>query len=201
VGVLGRHTTRDAEAFPIGDRLRRTAAVTALVLMLMAVAGSTGRLSAQVANEYEVKAAFLYKFASFVEWPAESAQGLMCIAVLGQDPFGAALDQVVRGKSINGRAFSIQRFKSGQDATGCPIVFIGASEKSRVRSILDRLQGLGILTVSEIPGFCRDGGMIGFELLEQKVRFEINPEAAERARLKLSSKLLSVAKIVREGRP
>jgi hypothetical protein len=161
---------------------------------------SDGHLWAQSANEYEVKAAFLYKFASFVEWPPESANTPLCIAVVGQDPFGVALDDVVKGKSINGRTFLIKRFKSGQDATGCHIVFISATEKGRVRSILDQLRGISILTVSDIPGFCQGGGMIDFELLDQKVRFEINPEAAERARLKISSKLLSVAKIVREGR-
>jgi hypothetical protein len=120
---------------------------------------------------------------------------------VGRDPFGTALDDVVKGKSINGRGFLIKRFKSGEDAAACHIVFISTSEKSRVRSILDRLQGISILTVSDIPGFCQGGGMIDFELLDQKIRFEINPEAAERAGLKVSSKLLNVAKIVREGRP
>src|ERR1017187_786493 len=160
-----------------------------------------GQLPAQTANEYEGKAAFLYKFASFVEWPPESVNAPLCIAVVGQDPFWAALDELVMGESINGRSFLIKRFKSGQDATACHIVFISASEKGRVRSILDQLRGISILTVSDIPGFCQGGGMIDFELLDQKVRFEINPEATERARLKVSSKLLSVAKIVREGRP
>lgn len=196
--VLSQPRPCPAEALPTGDTLRLSLALTAVVLTLIAC--PDGRLWAQTANEYEVKAAFLYKFASFVEWPPESANAPLCIAVVGQDPFGAALDQVVKGKSINGRGFLIKRFKSGQDATGCHIVFISASEKSRVRSILDRLRGIGILTVSDIPGFCQGGGMIDFELLDRKVHFEINLEAAGRARLKLSSKLLSVAKIVREGR-
>ena len=197
--VLGRPTRGNTEAPPIGDAFHRIVGVTALVLLLLVC--FDGHLRAQTSNEYEVKAAFLYKFASFVEWPPESVNVPLCIAVVGQDPFGAALDDVVKGKSINGRGFLIKRFKSGQDASGCHIVFISASEKSRVRSVLDQLRGSSILTVSDIPGFCQGGGMIDFELLEQKVRFEINPEAAERARLKISSKLLSVAKIVREGRP
>ena len=196
--VLGGTTRGKAEVFPFGDRFQRVVGFTALALMLLVC--SDGHLWAQSANEYEVKAAFLYKFASFVEWPPESANTPLCIAVVGQDPFGVALDDVVKGKSINGRTFLIKRFKSGQDATGCHIVFISATEKGRVRSILDQLRGISILTVSDIPGFCQGGGMIDFELLDQKVRFEINPEAAERARLKISSKLLSVAKIVREGR-
>ncbi len=169
-------------------------------LVLMTLLWPIGSLPAQTANEYEVKAAFLYKFASFVEWPSESGNEPLCIAVVGQDPFGASLDDVVKGKSINGRGFLIKRFKPGEDTTGCHIVFISTSERSRVRSILDRLHGVSALTVSDIPGFCQAGGIINFELVDQKVRFEINPQAADRARLKLSSKLLSVAKIVREGR-
>ena len=183
----------------MGDAFRLCLVLTALVLMLLVC--SDGRLGAQTANEYEVKAAFLYKFASFVEWPPSSRATPLCIGVLGQDPFGAALDEVVKGKFINNREFSIKRFKSGKDAAACHIIFISASEKNRVRAILDSLAGRSILTVSDVPGFCRGGGMIDFELLDQKVRFEINPEAAERAGLKVSSKLLSVAKIVREGRP
>jgi hypothetical protein len=198
VDVLGEPTRNDPEVLPIGKTFGRTAAWTALVLMSWLFFG--GSLWAQTANEYEVKAAFLYKFASFVEWPSESGNEPLCIAVVGQDPFGAALDQVVKGKSINGRAFLIKRFKPGQDAAGCHIVFISASERSRVPSVLDRLHGVSALTVSDIPGFCQAGGMINFELVDQKVRFEINPQAAERAGLKLSSKLLSVAKIVREGK-
>ena len=157
--------------------------------------------AAEPGNEYEVKAAFLYKFASFVEWLPESTNVVLCIAIVGEDLFGGALDQVVKGKSINGRAFSIQRFKSGREAAGCQIVFISVSERKRVRSILAQMEGGGVLTVSEIPGFCRAGGMINFELQDDKVRIEINPDAAERGRLKVSSKLLSVAKVVREGRP
>jgi hypothetical protein len=196
VDLLGSQTRDNNETLPIG---KRTLAVTALALMVLAFSAS--HLRAQASNEYEVKAAFLYKFASFVEWPPEASNMPLCIAVVGQDPFGPALDAVVKGKSINGRAFLIKRFKSGQDAAACHIVFISSSEKSRLRSILDRLQGVSILTVSDIPGFCQGGGIIDFELLEQKIRFEINPEAAERAGLRVSSKLLSVARIVRDVRP
>jgi len=169
------------------------------VALAQIIAGLDGPLVAQTASEYEVKAAFLYKFASFVEWPSSAANGPLCIAIWGRDPFGSALDDVVKGKTINGRSFEVKRLHGGQDALTCNIVFISQSEKTRLRAILDRLQGASILTVSDIPGFCREGGMIEFELRDEKVHFDINPEAGERARLKLSSKLLSVARIVREG--
>jgi hypothetical protein len=154
----------------------------------------------QVAGEYEVKAALLYKFASFVEWPPETSGSELCIGVVGQDPFGVILDQVVKGKSINGRGFILKRLKFGEDPAGCHILFVSASERAKLRPILDRLEAAGVLTVSDIPGFCRAGGMIGLEMSDQRVRFEINPDAAERGRLKLSSKLLSLARIVREER-
>ncbi|HLK66601.1 MAG TPA: YfiR family protein [Bryobacteraceae bacterium] len=156
---------------------------------------------AQTATEYEVKAAFLYKFASFVEWPADRANAPLCIAILGRDPFGPTLDEVVRGKSINGRSFEIRRMKSGQDTAWCHIVFISDSEKNHLRLVIGRFQGTSILTVSDIPGFCREGGVIEFELRDQTVHFDINLDASERARLKISSKLLGVARIVRERKP
>jgi hypothetical protein len=179
-------------------RFRSALAVLAFTLMSGGAVTGSGT---DGGNEYEVKAAFLYKFASFVEWLPEAANKTLCIAVIGDDRFGGALDEVVKGKSVNGRGFSIQRFKSGREAAGCQIVFISGSEKKRVRAILDQLEVPGILTVSEIPGFCEAGGMVNFEILEDKVRFEINPDAAERGGLKVSSKLLSVAKVVREKRP
>ena len=178
---------------------RLRAVIAALVLIL--IVGSGRILRADADGEYEVKAAFLYKFVNFVEWPPESKDQVLCIGIIGEDPFGGALDLAVKGKPINGREFSIQRFKPGREVTGCQIVFISASEKKRVRSILDQLEGISILTVSEVPGFCEAGGMVNFELLNERVRFEINPEAAERVRLKLSSKLLNVAKVVREAKP
>jgi hypothetical protein len=170
----------------------------ALGLALMALPGAC--LLAQTASEYEVKAAFLYRFASFVEWPPGSAHGPLCIGVAGQDPFGAALDEVVKGKSINGRAFVVKRFQTGQEPAGCHIVFISSSEKKKLRSILDRLHGEAVLTVGDMPGFCENGGVVNLELADDRVSFEINLDAAERARLRLSSKLLSLAKIIRVSR-
>lgn len=172
--------------------------VFALRPLLILCAGGPICLHAQFLNEYEVKAAFLFKFASFVEWPSEFARSPVCITIIGQDPFGPALDDALKGKIINGRQFLIRRAKSEQDAAGCHIAFISTSEKAHVRAILDRLQ-TSTLTVSDIPNFCGSGGMIDLETVAQSVRMEINQEAAERAGLRLSSKLLSVSRIVRRG--
>jgi hypothetical protein len=153
-------------------------------------------LSAQVFNEYEVKAAILYKFAGFVEWPHWPADAPFCIGVLGHDPFGPALDRAIQGKSIDGRPFVVRRFKSGEGTGNCQVVFISSSEKKVLGGILDRLRREPVLTVGDMPGFCKDGGIINLELEDNHVHFQINPEAAELARLVVSSQLFRLAGIV-----
>jgi len=166
-----------------------------IVLALALVALACAHLSAQVPNEYEVKAAFLVKFASFVEWPEGAGApgaGHRCIGVVGQDPFGQVLDDVVA------RKFVVRRFRSDQEPVGCEIVFVGASERKRLGSLLEHLHHSAVLTVSDMPGFCEQGGMINLTLGNNRIGLEINPEAAAESRLQLSSKLLGVARIVRQ---
>lgn len=164
-------------------------------------------LQAQSVSEYEIKAAFLYKFASFVQWPAAlpgsppAAAGPMCIGVLGADRFGSFLDQVVSGKLVGGRAFTVERLHSAGQALHCEIVFISSSEQGRMSEILSMLRDKPVLTVSELPGFCEKGGLINLKVVNSAVRFEINVAAAERAGLRFSSKLLSLATIVAEANP
>lgn len=157
------------------------------------------RIQAQTANEYQVKAAFLYNFAKFVEWSPDafsSSNMTLIVGVLGDDPFGSALDQIISGKSINGRQLTIKRLKWGQNLKDCQILFICASEQKRLSQILGSLKGTSVLTVSELNNFCQQGGMISFILEENKVRFVINTDVAEQARLRISSKLLTLAKAV-----
>jgi len=161
---------------------------------LLLAAGSP--VTAQVFKEYEVKAAMLYKFAGFIEWPGLPVGAPLCIGVLGNDPFGPALERAVQGKSTNGRPFVVRRFKTAQGTGHCQIVFVGSSEKKVLRETLDRLRREPVLTVGDSPGFCEDGGIINLELTDNHVHFQINPEAAELARLVVSSKLLSLASIV-----
>lgn len=158
-------------------------------------------LRSQTSSEFEVKAAFLYKFASFVEWPHDTPNLPISICVAGQDPFGGALDRVVQGKTINGREFVIRRLKSGDAGTECHILFVSSSERKRLRVTLDRAQGAAVLTVGDMPEFCQNGGAINFGVSDKRIQLEINPNAAERAGLQLSSRLLSLAKIVRGSAP
>jgi len=167
------------------------------LLLLMAVAPYPGGAADAQPTEYQLKAAFLYHFAQFVDWPASAfpeAASPIVIGVLGQSPFGADLEQIISGKSINNRPLMIKAFRSVSEATnGCHILFVSSSEKGRLTEIFSGLRGLPVLTVGETDRFTESGGMINFVNQAQKIRFQINEEAAKAAGLKLSSKLLSLA--------
>lgn len=150
-------------------------------------------------TEYEVKAAYLYNFAKFVEWPAEAQVGAaepFVIAVLGEDPFGRTLDDLLASKTIHDRSLVIRRVATPEEAVGAHVVFVCASERPRLPRILKVLRGTSVLTVGDMQEFAERGGMIGFRMDGHKVRFDINPGPAERARLKVSSQLLKLARIV-----
>ena len=151
-------------------------------------------------TEYQVKAAFLYNFAKFVEWPQASfkeAGAALVIGILGQDSFGEVLDRTVENKLINGRPIKVKRFGVDEDPGDCHLLFISRSEAERMGEVLSRLRGRSVLLVGETDGFLELGGMISFYLEDQRVRFTVNLDAAEGVRLKISSKLLGVAKVVR----
>lgn len=177
--------------------LSRISIVASFLAAAMTVAAQSAR-----APEYQVKAAFLYNFAKFVEWPAQAFPGSFVpfrICVLGRDPFGDTLTNVVQGKSISGHAILSLQVQSPAEARSCHVLFLSQSDPETLKQGLDRLRGLPILTVGESADFLALGGMINFVLEEDRVRFEINLEAAERHHLKLSSKLLAVARLVNVG--
>lgn len=158
-------------------------------------------------SQYQVKAAFIYNFIKFVEWPQEKLpekNSPYVIGVLGTDIdpffdphwFTNYLDQAVNGKTINDRKLLVKRSDRASNLKDCHLIFISASERNRMKDVLAALDQTGILTISETENFCQQGGMINFFMASGKVRFEINAHAAESAGLKISSKLLNVAKIV-----
>lgn len=174
--------------------LLRAAAVAACFLLGRAIA------PAQTASEREVKAAMLYSFTKFVEWPAASfpdAKSPLTLCVLGKDPFGALLDQAVGDRSVAGRTVQVLRSQRPAELRGCQLVFISSSERRRLEEVLPALPQTGVLTVSDMDGFTRTGGMVGFVLDDNKVRFEVNLDAAEHAKLKISARLLKLARDVR----
>jgi len=170
--------------------------ITAAVLLVCAA-----RLGAQAAkaSEAQVKAVFLFNFAQFVDWPAESvadSQAPLVIGILGEDPFGDFLDATVRGERRGARPFAIHRYQRVDDVTRCDILFIGQSAGDAPEEIIARLKNRPILTVSDADRFAQRGGMIRFVTDRGRIRLQINPAAAEAAHLTISSKLLRVAEVV-----
>jgi hypothetical protein len=179
--------------------LRGTPILCLSLLWLLAVGG--GRAQESPPTEYQLKAAFLYNFAKFVEWPPVAfgeTTSPMIIGILGENPIRGDLDRAIRDKTINKRPLVIKEPHSAAEWTNCHILFISTSEKKRLPEILESLHGASVLTVSEMDGFTQTGGMINFISEGNKIRFQINEAAAKNAGLKISSKLLSLA--TRTGR-
>ena len=157
---------------------------------------------AQRANEHDIKAAFLYKFTNFVEWPEGTWQGAdpFRLCVLAEAPMAAAVERTLQGEAVNGHPMQAVTPASTQEARRCRILFVGRSEMPRAAPMLAAVQDLPVLTVGDAPGFLAAGGAIGFVREDDRVRFDINLETARRAGLNISARLLQVARHV-EGRP
>jgi hypothetical protein len=159
-----------------------------------------GIARAQSFNEYQVKAAFLYTFAKFVEWPPESfpsPSAAITICVLGEDPFGTFLDDAVRGKTIGDRPIVVSRMADLPAGRDCKILFIAASERRRMPAMLAAVASAGLLTVGNTAEFAALGGVIGLQLDGERIRLSVNLMAADKAKLRISSRVLSLATIVK----
>jgi hypothetical protein len=176
--------------------------VLAFAILIFLVGDRRAFAQGNATSEYQVKAAFLFHFAQFVDWPAETfkeANSPLTYCTLGEDPFRGVLDSTLKGKSIGSRPVQVQHFKQAQEARGCQVLFIGAAGPKFISETLANFNGNPVLTVGETERFAQDGGVIGFTLADNKVRFEINLDVAEHAGLKISSKLLVLAKTVIGG--
>ncbi|PYJ57430.1 MAG: DUF4154 domain-containing protein [Verrucomicrobia bacterium] len=196
-------------------------------VVLVAFLAHSSRVPATPVSDYETKAGYLLNFVEFVEWPSAAFAGPtspLVIGVMGKDPFGAELDKL-QGKTVNGRKLEIKRFKGalefrGEETPGrrqdnlavkqarklaelrsCHILFISSSEKNYLPLILKPLKGASVLTVSETEAFVGAGGIINFLDNGNSLQLEINLDSAEQARLKISSKLLSLAKVIKIEHP
>ena len=166
------------------------------VALLLAAGLLRGPCALAAPTAQQVEAVFLFYFSQFVDWPTGSfadQSSPIVIGVLGNDPFDGSLDQAVAGEKVNGRPVVVRRLKSLSDTTGCHILYISSSESAQLTQILGALKGRKVLTVSDLDHFVQSGGMIRFVLIDQHVRLRINPQAAQAAGLKLSSKLLQAA--------
>src|ERR1017187_546487 len=171
------------------------------LLLFVGFTALAGLLAAGQLEEYQVKAAFLYNFAKFVAWAPESfktATDPIVICILGANPFGNTLQQTVSGKTVDERAFVVRPLSDPQSACKCHLLFVNAAERRQFRSLLRSLRGAGVLTVGEDDAFTADGGVIDFKLQNGKIHLEVNLAAAEYENLRISSRLLSLAQIVRK---
>jgi hypothetical protein len=173
-------------------RARIPFAVLFLVMVQEALSAGVGA----VASEYEVKAAFVYNFTRFVQWPEARASGPLDICVMGEDPFGSAIDEAVENKRIGGREITVTRLSDVEKASACEVLFIAPSEHDKVERIVKTLARVPVLTVGDIEDFAERGGMINLTKQGSHIRFEINVDALERAGLRASSQLLGLATIV-----
>ena len=170
------------------------------LFMSILLFASEDKLSAETAisPEYQVKAVFLFNFAQFVDWPPKAfpePQTPLIIGVLGEDPFGAYLDETVRGEKVNGRQLVVQRYHRVGEIKMCHVLFISRSERDRLDQIFSNLKGRNVLTVGDADDFTGRGGMIWLFNEKNKIRMRVNLEVVKAANLTISSKLLRVAEI------
>jgi hypothetical protein len=154
--------------------------------------------------EYQVKAAFLFNFVKFVEWPDSvfaDARAPIVLGILGDNPFGDDLRTIVSGQLVRGRPIRVQTFKFGDDLRACHVVFVSASERAHMPQILISLRGADVLTVSDLDSFASEGGVMQFVMEESRVRFLVNLEAAAHTRLRINSKLLALARVIHRTDP
>ncbi|MDB6139586.1 MAG: hypothetical protein JWO94_2658 [Verrucomicrobiaceae bacterium] len=152
----------------------------------------------QLPLEYQVKAVCVLNAARFVTWPPTSfrdAAAPFVIGILGENPFGTLLDDAVKGETIRNRKIVVRGVTLAEAVTGCQILFISRSERDRLPAVIQALGTASVLTVSEIEGFTRTGGMLGLALDHAKIRFELNPASAHLARLKIDSQFLMLCRV------
>lgn len=174
-----------------------------LIIYLSVIFSLSGAHAQEITpSEYQVKAAFLYNFLNFVEWPAGNSSEedpSISVCVLGEDPFGPSLD-ALDGQTVGSKRVLVKRIRNLKGTRDCHSLFVSDSEKGDLREILSFIESSSVLTVGDIEGFAEAGGIIGFVTEGNKVRFNINIDAARQSRLKISSKLLRVGHVIGESR-
>ena len=177
-----------------------------LAVLIAAALGATWNARAEEPGslEHQVKAAFLYKFAGFVDWPAASfarPDAPLTIAVAGAETVAAELVQATTGRTVEGRTVTVKRVKSGESLAGVHILFVGKAESARLNQWVQSARPNAVLVVTESDGALAQGSVINFVIADRRVRFEVALDSAEKSKLKLSSRLLAVAQQVHTGTP
>lgn len=183
---------------PVARAVQASAGTWCVLCALLLLGGRDGSAQTGPAREYQVKAVFLFNFAQFVEWPRAAFAGAsspIVIGVLGENPFGAYLDETVRDEKVNNRPLEIQRYHRVDEIKTCHVLFITRSEANHVEQLLASLKDRSILVVGDSDDFVQRGGMIRLASAQNKLRLIINTDAAKAANLTISSKLLRAAEL------
>ena len=191
-------------------QIKRRLRAALAILPILLVGAWLNAQNAPGSSEYLIKAGFIYNFANLVQWPSSSfaqPDSPIVIVILGEDHFGTTLDRALEGKKVNARPFVIKRARSVSELQRtlgpqkeCQILYVSTSEMPHLSEAIQVLRGAPVLTIGETPGFARSGGIINLILEDNKVRFEVNVQAAKDADLNISSRLLALARIIPEGR-
>jgi hypothetical protein len=197
VAILSDRTGRSGSVAQAGRQGRSRGALLLWVFLLIGLAP----LHAQPSREYQIKAAFIFNFAQFTEWPANAfaaTNAPIVIGVLGTNPFAGFLENTVQNESVRGHPLVVHHYKTVEEIQTCHILYIGQSEGRRLQHIIAKLKGKPVLTVSDIPEVANEGVAIGFVTERNHVKLQINLEALKTASLTVSSKLLRLAQIVKD---
>lgn len=178
---------------------RRVTCIAALVLAMLS-APAPARAIAADAPDIAVKAAFLYNFVKFAEWPALPAAAPIVVCIVGDDGIAAAVAETVRGQNIGGHALEVSRSRDSTAWRGCHLLFVGDREIKQFAAAKGGIKGQPVLTVSDGKGFARAGGVIELFIEDGRMRFAINLDVMEQTGVHLSSRLLGLAKVVRNPR-
>jgi hypothetical protein len=195
---------RFAAPHGLSGSLMRACAMVVVTLIASTNWQSPAKAQSEGLAEYEVKAAFLFNFSKFVDWPESSfadARAPIVLGIVGDNPFGDDLRNIVNGQVVKGRSIRVSTFRFGDDLRACQIIFVGASERGHTLQILASLRGADVLTVSDIDGFAKVGGVMQFVVEQGRVRFLVNLEAASQTKLRINSKLLALARVINRTDP
>jgi hypothetical protein len=180
--------------------MKRVLSILAIVALL-ALTPPTSRADGDSSREYQLKAAFIFNFLPFIEWPADAFEGEkspLIIGVVGADPFRGSLDMILKDKTVAGRPVVLKHFSDLGSVEKCQLLFVSSGEAGRMSEAHKKLDAMHILTVGDSDNFTRLKGAVRFYKEDNKIRFEVNTAALERAKLKVSAKLLKLAKVVEE---
>ncbi|HEY6191504.1 MAG TPA: YfiR family protein [Bacteroidota bacterium] len=181
--------------------MNRTRHRGAALLLAIAcwIAAAQSPAQQEAGKESKFKAAYLYNFLQFIEWPESSftnRSSPVTIGILNQEPLANILEQIVQGERVHGREIVVRKFRDTKSIRECQVLFVPRSERNEIPSILVSTEGSSVLTVGEVDGFAEEGGAINFFVQENKLKFEINQDALKNANLRASSRLLRLARLV-----